>query len=63
MTTTNNSQPFTRAEKRRLWKEVRRNERYEHSGFMDLGWGWGVDKLSRSKYVPHIGNKQKGKHL
>jgi len=54
-----NNVKLTRAETRRLWKETNRNERYKKSGFLDFGNYIGV-KVRPSKYMPHIGNKQKG---
>lgn len=59
MTETNNEPKFTRAEMRRLWKEKRRSERYEKSKFLDFGTYIGT-KVRPSKYMPHIGKKQKG---
>lgn len=62
MTTTTNAAPkMARAEVRRLWKEVRRNQRYQESGFLDLNWGYRPDPVRPNKYVPHIGKKQIGR--
>lgn len=57
--TTNSTPQISRAEMRRLWKEQNRTERYKKSGFLDFGSYAGV-KVRPSKYMPHIGNKQKG---
>lgn len=59
--TTNKKPEFTRAEMRRLWKETKRKDRYEKSGFLDLNWGYIGSNPSSSKYTPHIGAKQKAK--
>lgn len=59
MTTTNSTPQFTRAEMRRLWKEQKRSEGYKKTGFLDFG-GYLAAKVRPSKYMPHIGNKQKG---
>jgi hypothetical protein len=60
MTATMNSEPkFSRAEMRRLWKENKRHERHKASGFLDFGSYVGF-RIRPSKYMPHIGNKQKG---
>ena len=57
--TTNSEPQFSRAELRRLWKEQKRSEGYKKSGFLDFGAYAGVN-IRPSKYMPHIGNKQKG---
>lgn len=57
--TTNSEPQFSRAELRRLWKEQKRSDRYKKSGFLAFDGHLGV-KDNSSKYMPHIGNKQKG---
>lgn len=53
---------MSRPEKRRLWKEAKRAERYEKSKFLDLNWGYLPSKIRPNKYVPHISKKQIGKY-
>lgn len=56
---TNTVPETTRAEKRRAWSEFKRNARYEASNFLDFVEYKGV-RIRKSKYMPHIGNKQRG---
>lgn len=58
-TTTKATQATTRAEMRRAFADFKRLQRYEQSGFLDISDYAGV-KVNQSKYVPHIGKKEKG---
>lgn len=60
MAITNSEENKSRAEKRRLFREFKRREQYEKSGFLDFSQYRGVFLKRVSKYVPHIGKKQKG---
>lgn len=58
--TTNSATLTTRAEKRRIWKSVKKKQDYDNSGFLDWHEYKQFAPKTVNKYMPHIGNKQKG---
>jgi hypothetical protein len=51
----------TRADRRRALRELKRQVRYQQTGFFP-DFRYTPMKGSRSKYEPHIGAKEQGRH-